>query len=136
MTMLIGELSKRTGCVVETIRYYERIGIMPDPPRSTGGHRIYSEEHEKRLTFIRRGNELGFTLKEVREMLGMVDGGDYSCDDIQAIAVAHIEDVKCKIADLRKIKKVLENMAKQCETGVVPECPIVEAMFTPRSTRK
>ena len=134
--MLIGELSNRTGCIVETIRFYERIGIMPDPPRSPGGQRIYNDEHEKRLTFIRRGNELGFSLKEVREMLGMVDGGDYSCDDIQAIAVAHIEEVKHKIADLRKIKKVLENMAKQCETGIVPECPIVEAMFTPKSSRK
>ena len=134
--MMIGELSNRTGCIVETIRFYERIGIMPDPPRSPGGQRIYNDEHEKRLTFIRRGNELGFSLKEVREMLGMVDGGDYSCDDIQAIAVAHIEDVKHKIADLRKIKKVLENMAKQCETGIVPECPIVEAMFTPKSSRK
>lgn len=136
MAMLIGELSNRTGCIVETIRFYERIGIMPDPPRSPGGQRIYNDEHEKRLTFIRRGNELGFSLKEVREMLGMVDGGDYSCDDIQAIAVAHIEEVKHKIADLRKIKKVLENMAKQCETGIVPECPIVEAMFTPKSSRK
>ena len=134
--MMIGELSNRTGCIVETIRFYERIGIMPDPPRSPGGQRIYNDEHEKRLTFIRRGNELGFSLKEVREMLGMVDGGDYSCDDIQAIAVAHIEEVKHKIADLRKIKKVLENMAKQCETGIVPECPIVEAMFTPKSSRK
>ena len=134
--MMIGELSNRTGCIVETIRFYECIGIMPDPPRSPGGQRIYNDEHEKRLTFIRRGNELGFSLKEVREMLGMVDGGDYSCDDIQAIAVAHIEDVKHKIADLRKIKKVLENMAKQCETGIVPECPIVEAMFTPKSSRK
>lgn len=136
MAMMIGELSNRTGCIVETIRFYERIGIMPDPPRSPGGQRIYNDEHEKRLTFIRRGNELGFSLKEVREMLGMVDGGDYSCDDIQAIAVAHIEEVKHKIADLRKIKKVLENMAKQCETGIVPECPIVEAMFTPKSSRK
>ena len=105
--MLIGELSKRTGCIIETIRFYERIGMMPAPPRSSGGHRIYSEQDEKRLTFIRRGNELGFTLKEVRGMLGMVDGGDYGCEDIQAIALAHIKDVKRKIDDLRKIKKVL-----------------------------
>ena len=121
--MMIGELSNRTGCIVETIRFYERIGIMPDPPRSPGGQRIYNDEHEKRLTFIRRGNELGFSLKEVREMLGMVDGGDYSCDDIQAIAVAHIEDVKHKIADLRKIKKVLENMAKQMRNGHCARMP-------------
>ena len=134
--MLIGELSKRTGCVIETIRFYERIGIMPAPPRSPGGHRIYGEQDEKRLTFIRRGNELGFTLNEVRGMLGMVDGGDYSCEDIQAIAMAHIKDVKTKIDDLRKIKKVLEKMARQCATGIVPECPIVEEMFTPNKAAK
>ena len=132
LTMSIGELSKRTDCVIETIRFYEHIGIMPDPPRSTGGRRIYGEAHLKRLTFIRRGNELGFSLREVREMLGMVDGGDYSCNDIQTIAVAHIKDVKRKIADLRKIKKVLEDMSAQCAMGIVPECPIVEAMFTPK----
>lgn len=134
--MLIGELSKRTGCIVETIRFYERIGLMPAPPRSPGGHRLYSESDEMRLTFIRRGNELGFTLNEVCGMLGMVDGGNYSCADIETITRAHIKDVRRKIADLRKIKKVLENMARQCATGVVPECPIVEEMFTPKSKRR
>ena len=134
--MLIGELSKRTGCIVETIRFYERIGIMPVPPRSPGGHRLNSEADEKRLTFIRRGNDLGFTLSEVRGMLGMVDGGDYSCADIESITRAHIKDVRRKISDLRKIKKVLENMARQCATGVVPECPIVEEMFTPKSKNR
>ncbi len=133
--MLIGELSRRTGCVIETIRFYERIGIMPAPPRSPGGHRIYSEGDEKRLTFIRRGNQLGFTLDEVRGMLGMVDGGDYSCEDIQVITLAHIEDIKRKIDDLGKIKKVLEAMARQCATGVVPQCPIIEEMFTPKPAR-
>jgi MerR family mercuric resistance operon transcriptional regulator len=134
--MLIGELSRRTGCIVETIRFYERIGIMPAPPRSPGGQRIYTVQDEKRLTFIRRGNELGFSLEEVRGMLGMVDGGDYSCADIETITRSHIKDVKRKISDLRKIKKVLEDMARQCAAGVVPECPIVEEMFTPKATNR
>jgi len=135
VTMTIGELSRRTGCVVETIRYYERIGMMPDPPRSAGGHRMYNEGHEKRLTFIRRGRALGFTLDEVRGLLGMVDGGDYSCEDIRTVAVAHIAEIRRKIADLRRIEKVLRDMAEQCDTGVVPECPIVEAMFRPPAPR-
>ena len=74
-----GVLSARTGINIETIRYYERVGLMPEPPRSGGGHRIYEEEHLKRLTFIRRSRELGFTIKEVRGLLRLVDGGDYTC---------------------------------------------------------
>ena len=72
----IGALSGRTGCSIETIRYYERIGLLPAPPRSAGGHRVYDDDHLKRLTFIRRGRALGFTLDQVRGLLGLVDGGD------------------------------------------------------------
>ena len=77
-TMTIGPLSEKTGCHIETIRYYERIGIMPSPPRTEGGHRVYREEHLKRLTFIRRSRELGFTLEEIRNLLLLVDGDDLS----------------------------------------------------------
>ncbi len=73
-TMLIGSLSKRTGCNIETIRYYERIGIMPKPPRTEGGHRVYTRDRLKRLTFIRRSRELGFTLDQVRNLLSLADG--------------------------------------------------------------
>ena len=78
-----GALSKRTGCNIETIRYYEKIALMPDPPRSAGGHRIYGEDLVKRLTSIRRARELGFTIEEVRGLLGLVDGGDYSCAEVK-----------------------------------------------------
>ena len=70
-----GRLSKNTGCNIETIRYYERIGLLPAPPHSAGGHRLYGEAHLKRLTFVRRGRELGFTLDDIRGLLGLVDGG-------------------------------------------------------------
>src|SRR3546814_9211187 len=79
----IGDLSGRTGVNIETIRYYERIGIMPEPPRSAGRQRVYDSGHIKRLAFIRRSRELGFSLDEVRALLTLVDGGDYTCGEVQ-----------------------------------------------------
>lgn len=131
--MLIGVLSKRTGCDIETIRYYERIGVMPKPPRTEGGHRVFSEDHLKRLTFIRRSRELGFTLVQVRDLLGLVDGNDYTCDEVKAITVEHADAVRQKIADLRKLKRVLDDMVLQCDRGDIPDCPVIEALFEERS---
>lgn len=131
--MLIGVLSKRTGCDIETIRYYERIGVMPKPPRTEGGHRVFSEDHLKRLTFIRRSRELGFTLVQVRDLLGLVDGNDYTCDEVKAIAVEHVDEVRQKIADLKKLKRVLDDMVSQCDRGDIPDCPVIEALFEERS---
>lgn len=131
--MLIGVLSKRTGCDIETIRYYERIGVMPKPPRTEGGHRVFSEDHLKRLTFIRRSRELGFTLVQVRDLLGLVDGNDYTCDEVKAITVEHADAVRQKIADLSKLKRVLDDMVSQCNRGDIPDCPVIEALFEERS---
>lgn len=131
--MLIGVLSKRTGCDIETIRYYERIGVMPKPPRTEGGHRVFSEDHLKRLTFIRRSRELGFTLVQIRDLLGLVDGNDYTCDEVKAITVEHADAVRQKIADLRKLKRVLDDMVSQCNRGDIPDCPVIEALFEERS---
>ena len=125
----IGSLSKGTGCKIETIRYYERIGLLPKPPRSQGGHRLYEEEHLKRLTFIRRSRELGFTLHEVRGLLRLVDGGEYSCAEVKALTLDHVAEVRRKLADLRKVKRVLEAMAAECEGGEVPQCPIIDALY-------
>jgi MerR family mercuric resistance operon transcriptional regulator len=125
----IGTLSKRTGCKIETIRYYERIGLLPSPLRTEGGYRLYDEVQVKRLTFIRRSRELGFTLQEVRELLGLVDGEHYSCDEVQARTLDHLADIKQKMADLRKLERVLKNMVAQCTGGKLPECPIIDALF-------
>ena len=125
----IGSLSQQTGCNIETIRYYEREGLLPEPPRTAGGHRIYGDEHLKRLTFIRRSRELGFTLQEVRGLLGIVDGGRYSCAEVKALTLDHIGDIREKICDLRKLERVLKNLAAQCTDDHTPECPIVEALF-------
>lgn len=125
-----GGLSKRTGCNIETIRYYEQIKLMPDPPRSESGHRHYDEEHLKRLTFICRARGLGFSIKEIRGLLALVDGGDYSCAEVQALTLGHVSDIHEKIADLRKIERVLKIMAAQCDGGEeVPECPVIDALF-------
>ncbi len=124
-----GEVSERTGCNIETVRYYERIGLLQPPPRSEGGHRIYDQDHLKRLKFICRSRELGFTQKEVRELVELVDGGDYTCAGVEAITRAHLHDVRRKIADLRKVEKVLKDMASQCDGGLVPDCSVIDALF-------
>ena len=128
----IGSLSKGTGCKIETIRYYERIGLLPKPPRSQGGHRLYEEAHLKRLTLIRRSRELGFTLHEVRGLLRLVDGGEYSCAEVKALRLDHVAEVRRKLADLRKVKRVLEEMAAECDGGEVTECPIIDALYQGR----
>lgn len=124
----IGTLSKGTGVNIETIRYYERIGIMPKPPRTSGGQRIYETSHLKRLAFIRRSRELGFSLDEIRALLRLVDGGNYTCGEVHEMAVAHIADIRRKIADLRRMERVLKDMAAKCDGGDVPECPILDAL--------
>lgn len=125
----IGMLSKQTGCKVETIRYYEREGLMPDPPRTDGGHRVYAQEHLKRLRFIRRGRELGFTLDEVRNLLRIVDGDHYTCGEVKALTLDHLADVRGKLADLKKLETALKELAAQCSGDETPYCPVVEALF-------
>ena len=129
MPLTIGVLSKYTGCNIETIRYYERIGLLPSPPRSAGGHRLYGESHLKRLTFIRRGRELGFSLDDIRALLGLVDGGGYTCAEVKTVTLDHIDEVRRKLADLRRLERVLKDMAAQCEGGDVPDCPVIDALF-------
>ena len=131
--MQIGEMSRRTGCNIETIRYYERIGVMPSPARSGGGHRLYAPEHLKRLTFIRRSRELGFTLKQVRGLLALVDGGAFTCDEVKEITTGHMGEVPRKIADLRRLERVLGDMASRCDRGEVPDCPVIGALFGDRA---
>ena len=126
----IGGLSNRTGCNIETIRYYERIGLMPRAIRSEGGHRMYSETHARRLGFIRRSRELGFTLDQIRTLLGLVDGGRYTCAQVKRITVHHLEEVRRKVVDLRRIERVLKETSAQCDGGTVPKCPVIDALFS------
>lgn len=128
-----GELATRTHCNLETIRYYEQIGLLPPPPRSRGGHRLYGPDLLKRLNFVRRSRDLGFTLGEIRGLLRVVDGGKYTCAEIEVLTMEHVREIRRKIADLKKLKSVLETMASQCSRGKLPECPIIDALFDPRT---
>lgn len=125
----IGVLSKQTGCNIETIRYYERIGLLPCPPRSAGGHRQFTPDIVTRLKFIRRARELGFTLGQVRELLNLADGGANTCTDVRRVTLDHAIEVRHKIDDLAKIERVLRRMASQCSGDAVPACPILDALF-------
>jgi MerR family mercuric resistance operon transcriptional regulator len=129
MVFTIGALSRRTGCKVETIRYYERIALLPAPPRSAGDHRLFGAADLKRLTFIRRGRELGFTLDDIPGLLGLVDGGAYTCAEVEAVTLEHLGEVRRKLVDLRRSEEVLKDMAAECEGGAVPDCPVVDTLF-------
>ena len=127
--MKIGQLSEQANCKSETIRYYERIGLLPEPGRSDGGYRNYNKDHLKRLVFIRRSRELGFTIEEIRTLLNLVDGGNYTCSDVKAITMEHVETIRQKIADLKKLEKTLSHIASLCSDAATPECPIIDALY-------
>lgn len=126
---LIGYLSRKTGVNIETIRYYERIAIMPKPDRTEGGNRQYTDEQLKRLFFIRRSRELGFSIEEIRALFEMVDRHDFSCNEVYNLTVVHLTSVKEKIASLKKLEMALAKMVTECNRGEVPDCPIVDTLF-------
>jgi MerR family mercuric resistance operon transcriptional regulator len=125
----IGEMARRTGCRVETIRYYERCGILPPPARTEGGHRIYGTAHLKRLGFIRRARDLGFTLDEVRALLRLADQKDSRCAEARDLAARHLAALRARLAELRRLETVLAGMIAGCETEAAPACPLIEALF-------
>ena len=126
--MAIGEYSRRTGGNIETIRYYERIGLLPVPER-TGRYRRYDAADVRRLAFIRRARELGFTLDEVRTLLKLSEsGGEIACADVREIAASHLAEVKAKIADLRAMERTLIDAVRRCDAGEVSGCPMIEAL--------
>src|SRR3954462_13714226 len=110
----IGELSRRTGCNIETVRYYERIGLLPKPSRR-GIYRRYNGSDVKRLTFVRRARELGFTLDDIRALLTLATGGQNVCGDVREIAAAHLTEIQAKIADLRALERVLAQAVRACD---------------------
>lgn len=129
--MPIGELSRRTGCNIETIRYYERIGLIPAPARR-GRYRSYAGEDVDRLGFVCRARELGFTLDEVRALLGLATGGHATCADVRDLAAAHLNDVRARIADLKRMERVLADAVRGCDAGKDPGCPLINALYASR----
>ena len=124
----IGALSEGSGVNIETIRYYERIGLLPAPPRSAGRHRLYGEPHRQRLIFIRRARELGFSLDEVRALLGLGGNHDLTCGEVRALTQRHIAAIRDKVRDLKRLERILSDLAAQCKADKVPECPILDAL--------
>ena len=123
-----GDLARATGCNIETIRYYEKTGLLPDPPRTDAGYRVYSAAHATRLRFILRARELGFSMEDIRGLLGLGDGTAPTCAEVKERTERHLADVRAKIADLRRIEKVLSVTAARCSGEDVPDCPVLETL--------
>ena len=127
--MGIGEMSRQTGVGIETIRYFEKIGMMPAPGRSEGGNRQYTNDHLQRLFFINRSRQIGFSQSEIKALLSMVDAKNITCAEVHSITTEHIADIRKKIRDLQNLEMVLTQMAKECSRGDIPDCPIIETLL-------
>lgn len=130
---IIGELSEQTGVNTETIRYYERIKIIPAPPRTAGGRRVYDSNHLRILAFVRRARELGFSLEEVRALIRLGGPANASCRQVRDIATHHLEDIRTKIADLRKLERLLAKTVARCTGTTAPDCPILDILDIERT---
>jgi MerR family mercuric resistance operon transcriptional regulator len=128
-SLTIGHLAREVGVNLETVRYYERRGLLPKPPRSASGYRLFPTDAARRLRFIRRAQELGFSLKEIRELLSLRVSRTTTSRDIRARAEAKIGDIDAKIRSLGSMKKALRKLTSACERCVpVTECPILESL--------
>jgi DNA-binding transcriptional MerR regulator len=126
--MKIGELAMATSTKVETVRYYEKIGLLPPPARTVSNYRSYGSEHLSRLSFIRRARDLGFTLDSVRDLLDLSDQKNGSCDAVDLIATSHLESIERKIADLSSLQGELSRVLRSCRKGTIAECKIIETL--------
>ena len=124
----IGHLARETGSKVQTIRYYEEIGLLPPPARTQGNQRVYTRAHRDRLAFIRHSRELGFPLEAIRELLTLGDAPEQSCARADRIASAHLDHVERKIAQLEALRGELKRMVRSCRRGRVAECRVIEAL--------
>lgn len=127
----IGQLAKQAKCKVETVHYYEKSGVMPEPPRTEGGHRVYALTHVKRLNFIRRCRELGFSIEKIKELLKLIDEPGHYCGEVKAMAILQSRDIQQKIEDLQRLQVGLNEMVRHCKGAdySIEDCPIVEALY-------
>lgn len=137
--LTIGELAKATETKAETIRYYERAGLLRKPSRTTGNYRSYEPADVARLGFIRRARDLGFSLDQVRTLLALTDQKDQSCAQVDVIAREHLAEVDAKIKSLKSLRRELDSIIQQCRSGTIAECRIIEALAArfvpPRNAR-
>jgi Cu(I)-responsive transcriptional regulator len=130
--MKIGELASATATKVETVRYYEKIGLLPPPARTSANYRVYGSDHLARLSFIRRARDLGFTLEAVRELLTLSDDKLQSCEAVDSIARVHLTEIDRKVRDLKSLRSELSRVIGSCSRGTVADCKIIETLG-PRS---
>jgi Cu(I)-responsive transcriptional regulator len=126
--MKTGELARRVGVKVETVLFYEKVGLLPPPSRSQSNYREYGPSHVARLSFVRRARDLGFDLQSVRQLLTLADDKAQSCDAIDAIAQEQLQEVERKITGLKALKAELKSVVGQCKSGKVSDCKIIEAL--------
>lgn len=126
--LTIGRVASAAGCKVQTVRYYEQIGLLPQPARTEGNQRVYSQAQMDRLTFIRHARELGFSLDAIRDLLSLADDPNQSCEAADAIASAQLTQVGERIARLRALQRELERMVVQCRGGRIADCKVIEVL--------
>jgi len=126
--LAIGTLAKRTGTKVQTIRYYEQIGLLPEPGRTEGGQRRYGDADLDRLAFIRHARQLGFTLEAIRELLDLSDNPSRSCAEVDVIAHRQLKEVEARIARLEALRKELKRMLQECRRDTVSDCRVLEVL--------
>ena len=130
----IGEVAKRAGVNIDTLRYYERRRLVEKPPRSSANYRRYPEDTVQRVRFIKRAQELGFSLEEIRELLSLRAAPKTRCADVRQRAEEKIQDIEEKVRVLRRMKKALGKLVSECRSdGPVTECPILEALDTEKA---
>ena len=126
--MKIGELSRATGTNIETIRYYERIGLLPEPDRTAANYRSYGDTHRARLALVRHSRDLGFTIEEIRSLLDLSDEPARDCSEADRIASAHLEQVEEKIAQLTLLRDELTRIVGRCRGGIAADCRVIKAL--------
>jgi MerR family transcriptional regulator, mercuric resistance operon regulatory protein len=126
--LTIGKIAHAAGVHLETIRYYERIRLMPRPGRTKGGHRAYGAEHIRRLAFIRRARELGFGIEDIRTLLALADPEQGSCAKVLEVASLHLASVRLKLADLARLEQVLADTVARCSGSSSPVCPVLDIL--------
>jgi MerR family transcriptional regulator, mercuric resistance operon regulatory protein len=130
MILTIGQLAAATGVNLETVRYYERIKLMPPPARTASGHRAYEQDHIRRLAFIRRARELGFSIDQIRALLALAEPPRASCADVRDIARTHLDEVRAKLADLARLERILAETISRCSGDPAPPCPVLNMLAT------
>jgi MerR family mercuric resistance operon transcriptional regulator len=121
-------LARQAGVNLETVRYYERIGIMPAPDRTEGGHRSYATEHAERLKFIRRSRELGFGIENIRRLISVGESETAACSEVRDMAKDQIASIDAKISDLTRLRQVLQRAVVDCGDGTEVRCPVIRQL--------